>query len=46
MGEKTLRILRGTLRSSKHKKCIEEIAAAHESDGNIKCIMLVPEHYS
>jgi ATP-dependent helicase/nuclease subunit B len=46
MGEKTLRILRGTLRSSKHERCIEEIAAAHESDGNIKCIMLVPEHYS
>ena len=41
-----VRIIRGAIGSLKSRICMEDIAKLHEENPNIKCIMLVPDHYS
>ncbi len=39
-------IIRGAIGSGKSRLCMEQIRSIHSKDPDIKCIMLVPNHYS
>ncbi len=42
----SVKIITGSIGSGKTRYCIDEIAKAHKSDADRRCIMLVPSHYS
>ena len=39
-------IIRGAISSGKSDMCLKQISEIHEKNPDLKCIMIVPDHYS